>query len=163
MKLQSLSRLCIGLSFIILAKHSFAQQNESQVLSPVTVVTSNNNPSVVKAFESTFKNAVNPRWFKVDDKFLVKFSEENLAHHVLYNKKGSLIYNITFGCEKCLPVQVKKVVTQNYYDYNIVGATNIQDNNRNVWEIKLEDNNNLISIFVENDEVSEVSNYQKAI
>jgi hypothetical protein len=163
MKLQSLSRLCIGLFLLILANHSFAQQKESQTLSPITVVSTNISPTVVKAFESSFKDAVNPRWFKINGKFLVKFTEENLAHHALFNKNGSLIYNITFGSEKYLPALVKKVVTQNYYNYTIVGATNIQNNNRNVWEIKLEDQSKLVSIFVENDEVSEVSNYEKAI
>jgi hypothetical protein len=162
MKLQSLSRLCIGLTFIILANHSFAQQNASQELSPITVVSSNINAKVVKAFEITFQDAADPRWYKVDGKYLVKFTQEDRPHHVLYSKNGSLLYNITFGCEKCLPAQVKKVVAQNYYDYNIVGATNIQDHNRNVWEIKLEDNSKLVSIFVENEQIEEVSRYQKA-
>jgi hypothetical protein len=163
MKIQFMSRLCIGLLFIILGNHSFAQQRESQTLSAVTVVTSNIKPIVVKTFERSFKNAVNPVWYKVNGKFLVKFVNEERSHHALYSKNGSLIYNITFGCEKCLPSQVKKVVAQNYFDYNIVSATNIQDNNRNVWEIKLEDKSKLVSIFVENEQVEEVSSYEKAI
>ena len=163
MKFQLMSRVCIGLLFIILGNQSFAQQKETQTLSPVTVVTSNINADVVKAFEKSFQNAINPVWYIVDGKFLVKFVEANLTHHVLYKKNGSLIYNITFGSEKNVPSQVKKLVAQNYFDYNIVGATNIQDSKRDVWEIKLTDKEKLISIFVENDVVEEVSSYQKAI
>jgi hypothetical protein len=163
MKFQFMSRIYIGLLFIILGNQSFAQQKETQTLLPVTVVSSNINADVVKAFEKSFQNAVNPVWYIIDGKFLVKFVEANLTHHVLYKKNGSLIYNITFGSEKNLPSQVKKLVSQNYLDYNIVGATNIQDRSRDVWEIKLADNEKLISIFVENDVVEEVSSYQKAI
>ena len=155
MKRHFMFRLFMGLLFITLGNNSFAQQQEAQ---PVSV-----NPNVVKAFEHTFKNAVNPAWYEVKGKFLVKFTKEDLTHHALYSKKGRLIYNITFGSQNSLPSDVKKLVTQNYYDYNIVHATNIKDDNRNVWEIKLEGSNKLISIFVENEQIQEVAQYQKAI
>src|SRR5688500_6588114 len=118
MKFQFMSRMCIGLLFIILGNQSFAQQKETQTLLPVTAVSSNINPNVVSAFEKSFQNAVNPVWYIVHGKFLVKFVEANLTHHALYRKNGSLVYNITFGGEKNLPSQVKKLVSQNYFDYN---------------------------------------------
>jgi ABC-type Fe3+-hydroxamate transport system substrate-binding protein len=161
MKSKLLSHFCLGIFSLLLVSNSFAQENEAQTLAPVTVVTSNINSNVISAFESSFKNAVNPMWYKIGEKFLVKFTESNLPHHACYHKNGALVYNITFGNEGTIPTDVKRLVTDNYYSYNIVAATNVQDNNRNVWVIKLEDQKRLVSVLVENDDVMEVSRLQK--
>ena len=161
MKFKLLSRFCLGILSILLVSNSFAQESESKTLAPVTVVTSNVNSNVIQAFESSFRNAVNPMWYKMGEKFLVKFTESNLPHHACFHKNGGLIYNITFGNETTLPFGVKKLVNENYFTYNIIAATFVQDNNRDVWVIKLEDNKRLVSVVVENDDVQEVSRLLK--
>jgi hypothetical protein len=161
MKSKFFSRICLGVLSMLLVSNSFAQENESQTLAPVTVVTSNVNRNVIRAFENSFSSAVNPMWYKMGEKFLVKFTERDLPHHVCYHKNGALVYNITFGNEKTVPFGVKKLVSNNYLDYNIIAATNVQDNNRDVWVIKLEDDKRLVSVQVENDDVLELSRFQK--
>lgn len=163
MNYKIFTRFCLGLLSILLVNSSFAQVSEPTSLSPVIIVSSNVSQKVINAFQSSFSNPLNQVWYKIGEKYLVKFSDGNLPHHVCYRKNGSLVYNITYANGSALPFQVKKLVNSNYNDYNILAATNVQDNERDVWVIKLEDNNRLISVVVENDDLQEVSKFQKGI
>ncbi|MEI6946422.1 hypothetical protein V9K67_04410 [Paraflavisolibacter sp. H34] len=162
MKQNLLLSASLGL-FLLLAHPLHAQENEGRTLSPVTIVSYQVQPKVIRAFERSFKNAADPVWSKIGEKFLVRFTREGLKQHALFGKQGSLVYHLTFGGEKNLPETVQNLVNGKYSGYSIVAATHIENEERNIWEVKLEGMRNLVSVHVENDEVAEVESFRKAL
>lgn len=70
-----------------------------------------------------------------------------------------------FNCNKCvteanLPDGVRKLAKSNFVEYNITNAINVEQDQRNIWVINMEDRKNVI-VRVENGEVVEVGNYDK--
>jgi hypothetical protein len=119
--------------------------------------------NVVERFQMIFENAVNTRWEKIRNNYLVKFSLGDLEKRALLNPKGKLIYEISYGKEKHLPVDIRKNVKRNYVEYLITAATLVEEANRNIWVINLEDDSNYVIVRVENDEIEEVKTYRKSL
>jgi len=155
-------RLCGGLFILLLAGSLQAQETGVKTLPAVTVTsTANVNQKVSQAFHSDFKDAVNATWYRLDKDYLVEFITGDMNNRALYKKNGMLVYQIGYGHENDLPKEVRRLVKSNYIDFNIVQAINVQEANRNIWVINLEDNSKLVMARVEDDALEEVSNFNK--
>jgi len=164
MKSLSILRLCGSLLVLLIAVSVQAQQNGIKTLPPVTVTSSANvSKKVSDAFQSNFKNAVNATWYRLDKDYLVKFITGDMNNQALYKRNGALVYQISYGHENNLPKEVRRLVKSNYIDFNIVQAINVQENNRNIWVVNLEDNNKLIVARIEDDGLEEVYNFDKSL
>jgi len=162
MKHLTISKLCGGLFILLIAGSLQAQEANIKTLPPVTVTSSANvTKKVANAFQSSFKNAVNPTWYRLDKDYLVKFITGDMNNQALYKRNGALVYQISYGHENNLPKEVRRLVKSNYIDFNIVQTINVQENNRNIWVINLEDNDKLIIARVEDGALEEVSNFDK--
>jgi hypothetical protein len=162
MKNVSILKWCGGLFVLLIAGNLQAQQTGVKTLPPVTVTTNANvTKKVSDAFQSTFKNAVNPTWYRLDKDYLVKFITGDMNNQALFRRNGALVYQISYGHENNLPKEVRRLVKSNYIDFNIVQAINVQEDNRNIWVINLEDNKKLIIARVEDGGLEEVSNLDK--
>ena len=156
-------RLCGGLFILLLAGSLQAQETGVKTLPAVTVTsTANVNQKVSQAFHSNFKDAVNATWYRLDKDYLVEFITGDMNHRALYQRNGAIIYHISYGHENDLPKEVRRLVKSNYVDFNIVQAINVQEDNRDIWVVSLEDDKKLIMARVEDGALEEVSNMDKA-
>ena len=162
MKHVSISRLCGGLLLLFIAGNLQAQQTGIKTLPNVTVTsTASVSKKVSDAFQTTFKNAVSPAWYRLDKDYMVKFITGDMNNTALFRRNGALVYQISYGHESNMPKEVRRLVKSNYVDFNIVQAINVQEANRNIWVINLEDNSKLVMARVEDDALEEVSNFNK--
>lgn len=136
----------------------------AQVLLPeVTITRAKNVPDKVdKAFQTTFKDASDPKWYTMENKnFLVEFINKDMKNSALFRKSGQLVYNISYGYEKDLPENVSNLVKRKYKDYNIVVAFNVKQEGRNIWVVNLEDDKNIVIARVEEGVMDEASKIRK--
>jgi hypothetical protein len=85
----------------------------------------------------------------------------DLEYRVLLHRKGKLIYKITYGKEKHLPVNIRKMVKGNYVEFVITAASLVEEDKREIWVINLEDDSRYVSVSVENNEMSENMNIKR--
>lgn len=158
------SRISGLLAFIFIMSSSLAQPSTVKNLQPALT----NSPSfkiyenVVEEFEKKFTNAENVRWEKNKKNFLAKFSLGGLDKRALFNPKGLMIYEISYGKEKHLPTGIRKEVKKNYVEFLITSAILVNEANRSIWVINLEDDSHYVTVRVENDEIEEVKKYLKS-
>lgn len=164
MKTQIISRIGGCLLSIVFASSCFAQSNYI-ALSPIAVSGANFKVSekIQTEFYKTFTGAENVKWYELDRKILVKFSMNEMNHRTLLNKKGGMIYHISYGSEKNLPAEVRKIVKSTYFDYKITMAVKVEEDNRAIWVVDMEDDKTLITVRVENEEMEEVRKLQKSL
>ena len=166
MKTEFISR-CLGnlLLLILLSNISYSQETGIKTLPPVTVTgkttTATVSAKVEKAFKAAFKDAEDPHWVKLNKDFLVNFIMKQQQNTALYRKNGFMIYHLAFGGEKSLPADIRKIIKPNYYDYNITKVVKVNEANRNIWVVNLEDSKSFVIVRVENDELEEVQNVKK--
>jgi len=163
MKRLSFLRLCIGVFILLFASSLKAQENGIKTLPTVTVTsTASVNKKVSDAFQTSFKDAVNPTWYRLDKDYMVKFITGDMNNTALYRKNGALIYQISYGHESNLPKEVRRLIKSNYVDFDIMQAINVKENNRDIWVVNLEDDKNFVIARVEESALEEVANYDKS-
>src|SRR4051812_15627067 len=141
-----------------------AQEEGMKKLPDVTVTsTTNVSKKVSDIFKTTFPDAVNPQWSRLNKDYLVEFITADLNNRVLFHKNGSIVYHIKYGGEKNLPKEVRRLVKSNYVDYNIIKAINVQEDQRDIWVVNIEDNQKFVIVRVEGGELEEVSNLNKSV
>ncbi len=116
----------------------------------------------LNAFSKSFPDATDARWSRVEKRFVVDFIKDKKSHKNLYTAKGNLIYSLCYGSEKDLPRDIRKIVKREYIDYNITQAVEANEDSRNVWLINLDDDNNFITVAVENGSIGELSRFTKS-
>lgn len=163
MKKGFLFRVMTSLLLAGFVHDGFAQNDSMKTLPPVVIYTrSNVNKAVTKSFDKNFKDAMDPRWFRMNKNFLVSFITGDMKNNALFKENGKLIYHIRFGTENNLPEEIKKQVQEVYSDYNITRAVNVKVNNRDIWVVNLEGLKKLLIVRIEDGELQEVENYTKA-
>ncbi|MGZ3838130.1 MAG: hypothetical protein ACXVMS_09270 [Flavisolibacter sp.] len=139
------------------------QEDSMKTLPPVVIYAKSNvDKAVRESFDKQFKDAMNQQWFRMNKDYLVTFITEDMKNNALFKKNGKLIYHIRFGQESNLPPDIKKQVQEAYTDYNITRAVNVKYNNRDLWVVNLEGLKKYIIVRVEDGELQEVENYDKA-
>lgn len=115
---------------------------------------------ILSAFSGLFKNATDARWFEVEDKFLVKFSQNGRSTRALYDKKGALVYSIAEGNEKSLPADLRRMVKANYIDFDITHAFEVNTLGKTAWIVKLQDDTYMVAVKIVDGEMEETENYR---
>jgi hypothetical protein len=163
MKTQIISRISGCLLSILFASSSFAQSNYI-ALSPIAISGVNLKVSekIQTGFYKSFTGAENVKWYEQDKKILATFSMNEMNHRTLLSKKGVVIYHISYGSEKNLPAEVRKIVKSTYFDYKITMAVKVEEKNRAIWVVDMEDDKTLITVRVEDNEMEEVRKLQKS-
>ena len=131
---------------------------------PTVIITSSSavNQKLSKAFNNDFKNTVNARWFEINKRYLVKFISADQKNTALYNKRGYLIYHIAYGTEKNLPENVRDQIKAQYPKATITNAIYVNQANRKVWVVSLEEGRELVLARVEDDQLDEVERFKNA-
>src|SRR4030095_3844983 len=174
MKQFIISRLSNLLAYFLLGNMAIAQQvngprdynDNSEIFAnvfnantaaPVPVV----SEKALKSFQSSFKNYVGANWYQVGKHFLATFEANGKKQKALFTKNGAMIYSIAYGFEKDLPAELRKQIKSNYYDQTIGMALEVNENNRTIWVVRIEDETTTTTLRLENGEMEEVQKFRK--
>src|SRR5437867_4006411 len=105
---------------------SYLDTNASSVASVTT------NSKVERSFAQYFKGATGQTWSMAGKNFHTSFYVSGLLTRALFDKGGELIYTITYGSEKDMPFDIRKMVKSEYYDYAITMAIEVQQDKRDI-------------------------------
>lgn len=165
-KLLFMKKKIVAILAVLLFSNSliFAQEKDSVVTLPEITITGSSKVSneLGKAFHKTFPDAKQLRWYKVDQDYLAKFIKNDMDHNALFKKNGYLKYDISYGHEKDLPEETRKMIQSAYADYNITGAINVKSAGREIWVVHLEGLKNYVTVRVEEQEMEEVQRFVKS-
>lgn len=147
-------------SFLLLSIHFGAKSQQN--LPPVTVTaTTNVEKAVTSSFDRNFPDALDAQWFRMSKKYLVRFMMTDQQNSTLIKKDGQIVYHIAYGYEKDLPSDVRMIVRTHYPDFSITKAITVEEQDRKIWVVNLEDKMKLILVRIEEGELEEVGNYNK--
>lgn len=153
--MKSLGALTLLISLAVSAQ-------ETKTLPPVIVTAySNVTQKVAESFDKTFPTSYDDKWFKADRNYLVKFLMNEQKNTALFRKSGALLYHISYGHEKDLPADTRKVIKSQYVDFNITAAVKVEQAGRTVWIVNIEDPKKFIVLRIEDGEMEEVANYDQ--
>lgn len=165
MKHQFFNLIGSGLVSISIVFNSFSQEGTIKELPAITITASTSSAvisaKINKAFNQFFAGATNLRWYEIDKKFLVKFIMNDQENRALFTKNGQLVYHITYGTEGFLPKDVRHLVKTKYYDQKITRVLKVNQNDRNIWVISMEDAKDIIMARVEDMELEETQRLTK--
>jgi hypothetical protein len=149
---------------VLFAGTSFAQEESSlKELPPVSITASTNvSAKVNKAFSQYFKGATHLRWYEIDKKFLIKFIMNDQENRALFTGNGQLVYHISYGTEAHLPAEVRNLIKSSYYDQKITRMLKVNQDNRNIWVVSMEDAKDYVMVRVEDMELEETQRMEKS-
>ena len=136
----------------------FANVFNANTAAPVPVV----SEKALKSFQSSFKNYAGANWYQVGKHFLATFEADGKKQKALFTKNGAMIYSIAYGFEKDLPAELRKQIKSNYFDQTIGMAIEVNENNRTIWVVRIEDEKTTTTLRLENGEMEEVQKFRKS-
>jgi hypothetical protein len=111
---------------------------------------------VERSFISYFGEAAENNCSIAGKYFLNCFNVNGLLTYAWFTKNGKLINVTTYGTEKDLPADVRKIIKSEYYDYKIATAIDVKENNRDIWVVQLDNASEQLTVKVEDGEMEEV-------
>jgi hypothetical protein len=157
MRSKSIFRIIASLVMFFPMQFTFAQNMKADTLKEV-VIRSNSlvTKTVANSFTQDFKGVIGPRWCIMDKNYLVKFISKDQKNNALYNKKGSLLYHITYMRGHDLPAEIRGLVNDKYSDEMILTAIHVEQDARDIWVVNMKSGNDWILARVEDEQVDEV-------
>ena len=162
-------------AFMTIPKNSFSQKkNNSLNVSPLPLtaalvlpvikglaITENINArtKAFKDFSKSNESAADVSWSKTSDGYIAHFFVPEIDTRVVYNKRGTWQYNLSAYMEDRLPLNIRAIVKQQYYDYKIVVCYACETEGGSVYIIKMEDSKTLKTVTIVNDEMVETESY----
>lgn len=73
-----------------------------------------------------------------------------------------MIYTIDYSTEEQLTSDVKNIIINKYEDYKITFFAKVMEDNREIWVVKLVGAKDYVIVRVEDGEMEEVENFQRA-
>ena len=158
MKAKSIFRMTATLLLFFSFQSSFAQIIKVDTLREIIIrSTSLVSPKLTSAFSKDFKDAIGQRWYKMDQNYLVKFLTKDQKNHALYNKKGNLIYHISYLFNSFgLPKNIRGLINGKYPNCKVLTAIHIDQDARSIWVVNLKADDELILARVEEEQVEEI-------
>jgi hypothetical protein len=144
---------------------SFASVNSSK--KPIVEIATGTTLPVIKettlaSFHSSFPDAKNVAWFDMDNGVLyVVFNTPGKANRAVFDKKGKLIYSLSYYFKEMLPLSVLQNVKANFCGKSIFGVTEIRKDHETVYEIVLEDETSWTHIKIAGDEITKENVWRK--
>jgi hypothetical protein len=143
-------------ALLLLATTASAQMNytsSSLLIMEKTEVSA----SVIKSFEQKFKNATPVNWYQAkENNVLVKYNQNAQTQYVLFSTNGTVLSQFTYGTEKNLPVRIKNLFREKYWNVTVVNVANVKQDSRDFWIVYAQQGENPFSVKIEDGEVKEL-------
>lgn len=156
-------RIIVILAVLFMGSNSFSQSSnvENLQVSLSSISSGKSYSKIITQFEALFPNAQNVSFYNLKKNIGATFKINELKYRVLFSKNGRVLYKITYGKEALLPVEVRKMVKSEYVEFMITGAALVEEDNREIWVVNLEDDSKYVIASVENRELNENLIYKK--
>lgn len=158
--MKRIFRLWVGLLLIFMTGNLAAQETLEQVT--ITATNTKVPEKVWQSFLKFYPTAENPRWYDLQNRFFVKYMLEDEPSQSVFTRKGYLVYTISYGEEKNLPVAIRDEIKRKYFAYNIKGITKVSDQNNVVWMVHLEGARDYLTVRMNDKEMEEVQKLNKS-
>jgi hypothetical protein len=118
---------------------------------------------MLNSFKKTFPDAQQVKWLEQADRYTVNFSENGVLTKIDYDKDGNFISSLRYYKEKNLPINILCRLQKKYADKKVFGVTEMTTDAMVEYYIKLEDNENWITVKSNADgNMQVVEKYKKA-
>ncbi len=108
------------------------------------------NVKVLDAFNKTFVNTENLKWYENENNFEARFSLDGVRSIVWYNKKGELLKMHRYYFEYKLPPFLLGNIRKKMPDQKIYGVTEITNSAGVAYYITIEDKKNWVQLKADN-------------
>ncbi len=108
------------------------------------------NIKVLDAFNKTFNNAQNLKWYENENSFEARFNSDGVRAIVWYNKKGELIKMHRYYFEYKLPPFLLGNIRKKMPDQKIYGVTEITNSAGVEYYITMEDKKHWVQLKADN-------------
>ena len=128
------------------------------------LVLSNLKTNTQKDFTKRYSIATDVQWYAANDGgFIAKFNDGIIKTIVAYNKAGNWVYTIRHYNEKEMPQEVRAIVKPVYYDYDIVGVQEINDqtNPNSVFIVYVQDKTTLKTLRICDNQMDELNSCKR--
>ena len=98
----------------------------------------NVSSSVIRSFNKMFSNVESAKWNATGKDVTVKFSQDNVAYHVFYNKKGKWLATIQTLPLEHLPKWVNARVKSDFGNYSVFLAQHVKTPAAWTYLVKIE-------------------------
>jgi hypothetical protein len=143
--------------FFLLVSTNISAQTKEALSSLLTMDQTEVNPIVLKSFEKRFENANALNWYKATgNNVLAKYRQNDQTQYALFTAKGTLIRQFTYGTERNLPVAIKNLFNEKYWNVTVVNVANVKQDSRDFWIIYAEKGNHSFAVAIEDGEVEEL-------
>ncbi|HRI21347.1 MAG TPA: hypothetical protein PLA68_10335 [Panacibacter sp.] len=120
------------------------------------------NQKALKDFSKSFKNVVNPSWYKdVRGNYIANFLEGSIDTKAVYDSKGRWLYNLLTYAEDKLPFEIRDLVKRTYYDFDILVCHEYTIEGGPVYIIKMQDEKNLRTVKIVAGEMIVTEDYKR--
>lgn len=118
------------------------------------------NQKALKDFSKSFKNVVNPNWYK-DGRgyYIANFLKGGIDTKVVYDAKGRWLYNLLTYTEDKLPFEIRDMVKTTYYDFDILVCHEYTIQGGSVYVIKMQDEKTLKTVKIIAGEMTVTEDY----
>ncbi|NEU09166.1 hypothetical protein GZH53_12640 [Flavihumibacter sp. R14] len=161
MKTQIISAIGACLFPVMLVSNASAQEPKVRELPSVTINPTNVDVPVraQKSFNRTFPDAEDVNWSLLNNRFMVKFNQDNMNHHAIYLKSGFQVYHIGYGFEQHLPAKIRSMVKSSYGEYTITRSFVVDQDNRNIWIVNLQSPDKYVMAGIEDGRITEIKRF----
>lgn len=139
----------------------------AQIVLKEVVITGKSTKAVVtkevsESFSRLFKDAVAPEWYEVNKRYVVNFIYDDQRNRAVFTKGGSLVYHMVYAAENEIPEDVKSRVKSKYSNYDITFAVKVEQDDRKVWIINVENEAKILVLRIEEDDMIVLKNLKKS-
>ena len=161
MKTQFISAIGACLFSVMLVSNASAQEPKTRELPSVAINPTNVDisPRAQKSFNRAFPDAEDVRWSLKNNRFMVKFNQDDMNHHAIYLKSGYQVYHIGYGFEENLPAKIRSMVKSGYSDYTITRSFVVDQDNRKIWLVNLQSTDKYVMAGIEDGRIIEIKRF----
>ena len=123
-------------------------ESENKIVSETDV-----NINASRDFKTSFKNATHVNWVKHEKGESVYFMKDGVKMRASYNNKGRREYTLKYYDESKMSSELRQRVKSNYYDYTIVIVTEVFRNNQTYYLVKMENQNEYVTLKINEDDM----------
>ena len=113
-------------------------------------------------FTRNYKNASSVEWYDTyKGGTVVYFTEGNIKMKSAYDKRGTWLYTLRFFNENEISADAKSMVKESFSNYSIIRATEVERFDKKVLLVYIQDDRNLKTVRIMDEEMDIVEEYRK--